>query len=199
MFTGIIEELGEVLRLDFSADAARIKIGATTALGDLKRGDSIAVNGVCLTAVDIDGKGFSADVMRETLERSSLGALEVGSGVNLERAMAADSRFGGHLVLGHVDGVGEVASREKSEHWDWLRIRVPAELLRYVVLKGSIAIDGVSLTVNEIDDEARTVGFSLIPETLARTVLGLKQPGDPVNLEVDIMAKHIERLLEARA
>lgn len=199
MFTGIIEELGEVLSLEFSADAARIRIGAGKTMGDLGRGDSISVNGVCLTAIEIERGAFSADVMRETLNRSSLGALEVGSRVNLERAMAADSRFGGHLVLGHVDGVGEVASREKSEHWDWLRIRVPAELLRYIVLKGSIAIDGVSLTVNEIDDEARTVGFSLIPETLERTVLGLKRSGDPVNLEVDIMAKHIERLLEARA
>lgn len=199
MFTGIIEELGEVEAIDFSADAARLRIKAAATLSDLQRGDSISVNGVCLTAVDIEGGKFAADVMRETLDRSSLGELRVGTRVNLERAMSAQSRFGGHMVLGHVDAVGKVVSRERSEHWDWLRIRVPIELLRYIVLKGSIAIDGVSLTVNEVVDETSTIGFSLIPETLSKTVLGLKDVGETVNLEVDIMAKHIEKLLEARS
>ncbi|MEN9747641.1 MAG: hypothetical protein RLZZ603_333, partial [Actinomycetota bacterium] len=163
---------------------------------DLHRGDSIAVCGTCLTAVEFDAKGFTADVMQETLNRTSLASLKVGSPVNLERAMTAATRFGGHVVQGHVDGVGEVISREPSENWEWVRVRVPAELMKYVVLKGSITIDGVSLTINEVG--ADFVGLSLIPETLRLTTLGSKQAGDLVNVEADVMAKHIERLLEAR-
>jgi riboflavin synthase len=165
-------------------------------VSDANRGDSISVNGVCLTAIELDGDTFTADVMRETLNRTALGTLNVGDPVNLERAMNAATRFGGHVVQGHVDGVGEIISREPSDNWEWVRVQIPVELSRYVVLKGSITIDGVSLTVNELSDDF--VGVSLIPETLRLTTLGSKRVGDKVNLEVDIMAKHIERLLEAR-
>ena len=153
--------------------------------------------GACLTAVEIGDGTFTADVMRETLRLTSLGELREGDPVNLERAMTANRRFGGHMVLGHVDGLGKVESREPSENWEWVRVRVPAELMKYVVLKGSITIDGISLTVNEINENL--IGFSLIPETLRLTTLGSKQPGQSVNVEVDVMAKHIERLLEARS
>jgi riboflavin synthase len=150
-----------------------------------------------LTAVEIEDGKFTADVMKETLRLTSLGSLSVGSPVNLERAMTAATRFGGHVVLGHVDGVGTVISREPSEHWEWVRVSVPRELMKYVVLKGSITIDGISLTVNEVGDDF--IGLSLIPETLRLTTLGSKQPGDKVNVEVDVMAKHIEKLLQERS
>jgi riboflavin synthase len=163
---------------------------------DLHRGDSIAVSGTCLTAVEFDANGFTADVMQETLNLTSLDGIKVGDPVNLERAMTAATRFGGHVVQGHVDGVGKVISREPSENWEWVRVQIPTELMKYVVLKGSITIDGISLTVNEVGDDF--VGLSLIPETLRLTTLGYKQPGDKVNIEADVMAKHIERLLEAR-
>ncbi|MGW0063347.1 riboflavin synthase, partial [Streptosporangium sandarakinum] len=155
-------------------------------------GDSIAVNGVCLTVVEVDGDVFTADVMKETLDRSSLGALRPGSPVNLERAVRADARLGGHIVQGHVDGTGTLLSREPGEHWEVVRISLPAELNRYVVEKGSIAVDGVSLTVAGVDGESLTV--SLIPTTLRLTTLGAKRPGDPVNLEADVIAKHVEKL-----
>lgn len=196
MFTGIVEELGHVAKIEQQDQAVRLTIAGTVVTSDLHRGDSISVCGTCLTAVEHDTEGFTADVMLETLKRTSLGALKVGDPVNLERAMTAATRFGGHVVQGHVDGVGTVISREPSEHWEWVRVRVPAELMRYVVLKGSITIDGVSLTVNEVGEDF--VGLSLIPETLRLTTLGTKQPGDLVNIEADVMAKHIERLLEAR-
>jgi riboflavin synthase len=154
------------------------------------------VSGTCLTAVEHDNASFTADVMLETLKRTSLDGIKVGDPVNLERAMTAATRFGGHVVQGHVDGVGEIISREPSENWEWLRIRIPAELMKYVVLKGSITIDGVSLTVNEVGEEL--IGLSLIPETLEKTTLGSKAIGAKVNIEADVMAKHIERLLEAR-
>jgi riboflavin synthase len=196
MFTGIVEELGSVTEIVEQPDAVRITIEGNLVCSDLHRGDSISVSGACLTAVEIGSNRFTADVMRETLRLTSLGEVKVGDPVNLERAMNSERRFGGHMVLGHVDGLGRVESREPSENWEWVRIRVPAELMKYVVLKGSLTIDGISLTVNEISDNL--VGFSLIPETLRLTTLGTKQPGDGVNIEVDIMAKHIERLLEAR-
>jgi riboflavin synthase len=196
MFTGIIEELGRVAAIEQQQDAVRITIKGPLVSSDLHRGDSIAVCGTCLTAVEHDQNGFTADVMQETLNRTSLSSLKVGDPVNLERAMTAATRFGGHVVQGHVDGVGSIISREPSENWEWVRVRVPAEIMKYVVLKGSITIDGVSLTVNEVGEDF--VGLSLIPETLRLTTLGSKQPGDLVNLEADVMAKHIERLLEAR-
>ncbi len=196
MFTGIIEELGTVKAIEPQPDAIRLTISGPLAVSDAQRGDSICVNGVCLTAVELTADTFTADVMRETLNRTALGDLSVGDPVNLERAMNAATRFGGHVVQGHVDGVGEIMSREPSDNWEWVRVRIPVELSKYVVLKGSITIDGVSLTVNELSDDF--VGLSLIPETLRLTTLGSKRVGDKVNVEVDIMAKHIERLLEAR-
>jgi riboflavin synthase len=194
MFTGIIEELGTVLAIEKQQDAIRLTIGAKKVLSDLGRGDSIACSGTCLTAIEIDDKGFTADVMLETLKRSSLSEVKVGDPINLERAMSATTRFGGHVVQGHVDGVGEVVSREPSENWEWVRIRVPQELLKYVVHKGSITFDGISLTVNDIDGDV--IGLSLIPETLTVTTLGYKKPGALVNVEADILAKHIEKLME---
>jgi riboflavin synthase len=194
MFTGIIEELGTVLAIEKQQDAIRLTIGAKKVLSDLGRGDSIACSGTCLTAIEIDDKGFTADVMLETLKRSSLSEVKVGDPINLERAMSATTRFGGHVVQGHVDGVGEVVSREPSENWEWVRIRVPQELLKYVVHKGSITFDGISLTVNDIEGDV--IGLSLIPETLTVTTLGYKKPGALVNVEADILAKHIEKLLE---
>ena len=194
MFTGIIEELGRVLAIEEQQDAIRLTIGAKKVLEDLGRGDSISCSGTCLTAIEIDDSGFTADVMLETLKRSSLSEVKVGDPINLERAMSATTRFGGHVVQGHVDGVGEVVSREPSENWEWVRIRIPHELLKYVVHKGSITLDGISLTVNEIDGDI--LGVSLIPETLKVTTLGYKQPGAKVNVEADVLAKHIERLME---
>ncbi len=196
MFTGIIEELGRIVSIEDQPDAKRITIEGPLVTSDVNRGDSIAVNGTCLTAVEIEPGNFTADVMHETLRLTSLGAAKVGDVVNLERAMNAATRFGGHVVQGHVDGLGHIVSREPSDNWEWVRVSIPAELTKYVVLKGSITIDGVSLTVNEI--EGNVVGLSLIPETLRLTTLGAKTVGDPVNIEADIMAKHIERLLEAR-
>jgi riboflavin synthase len=194
MFTGIIEELGKVLAIEEQQDAIRLTIGAKKVLSDLGRGDSISCSGTCLTAIEIDDKGFTADVMLETLKRSSLSEVKVGDPINLERAMSATTRFGGHVVQGHVDGVGEFVSREKSDNWDWVRIKVPHDLMKYVVMKGSITFDGISLTVNEIDGDV--VGLSLIPETLTVTTLGYKNPGNKVNVEADVLAKHIERLME---
>ncbi|MFC4059856.1 riboflavin synthase [Planomonospora corallina] len=197
MFTGIVEELGEVAAIEPLKDAARIAIRGRTVTADARHGDSIAVNGVCLTVVGVDGEVFTADVMKETLDRSSLGVLRPGSPVNLERAVRADARLGGHIVQGHVDGTGVLLSREPGEHWEIVRISLPAELGRYVVEKGSIAVDGVSLTVVGVDGDAFSV--SLIPTTLDLTTLGGKRPGDPVNLEVDVIAKYVERLAGAYA
>jgi riboflavin synthase len=196
MFTGIVEELGRVKAIETLPDALRITIEGPKVVSDVNRGESISVSGACLTAVEHDATSFTADVMQETIRLTSLDGIKVGDPVNLERAMTAATRFGGHVVLGHVDGVGKVVSRTPSENWEWVRISIPQELMKYVVLKGSITLDGISLTVNEVGDD--WVGLSLIPETLAVTTLGFKQPGDKVNVEVDIMAKHIERLIEMR-
>lgn len=194
MFTGIIEELGAVVAKDDLTDAARLTIHGPTVTGDARHGDSIAVNGVCLTVVDVlaDG-GFTADVMRETLDRSSLGGLQPGSPVNLERAAALGSRLGGHIVQGHVDGTGTVLARTPAEHWEVVRIALPAALARYVVEKGSITVDGISLTVAGVGADYFEV--SLIPTTLELTTLGRAPVGAPVNLEVDVIAKYVERLL----
>ncbi|QDQ10400.1 riboflavin synthase [Streptomyces spectabilis] len=197
MFTGIVEELGEVTAVETLADASRFRLRGPVVTDGAKHGDSIAVNGVCLTVVDHEGDEFTADVMAETLNRSSLGALVPGSKVNLERPTAVGARLGGHIVQGHVDGTGTVLDRETSENWEIVKIALPADLARYVVEKGSITVDGVSLTVVDAGPDYFTV--SLIPTTLALTTLGVKQSGDPVNLEVDIIAKYVERLLGSRA
>ncbi|MEU6894393.1 riboflavin synthase [Streptomyces sp. NPDC046557] len=195
MFTGIVEELGEVTAVEQLAEASRFRLRGPLVTEGAKHGDSIAVNGVCLTVVETADGEFTADVMQETLNRSGLGALVKGSRVNLERPMALGGRLGGHLVQGHVDGTGEILSRTPSEHWEIVKVALPAHLSRYVVEKGSVTVDGVSLTVVEAAADWFTV--SLIPTTLALTTLGLKQPGDPVNLEVDVLAKYVERLLAA--
>jgi riboflavin synthase len=196
MFTGIVEELGRVKAIEPQADALRLTIEGPLVVSDANRGDSIAVCGTCLTVVEHDATSFTADVMQETLNLTSLAGIKVGDPVNLERAMTAATRFGGHVVQGHVDGLGEIISRTPSENWELVKVRIPKQLMKYIVLKGSITIDGVSLTVNEVGDDF--IGLSLIPETLKLTTLGSKQPGDKVNVEADVMAKHIERLLEAR-
>ncbi|KAB1948956.1 riboflavin synthase [Micromonospora sp. ALFpr18c] len=197
MFTGIVEELGEVVRVTPTAgDSALVAVRGPLVTSDARHGDSIAVNGVCLTVVEATDGVFTADVMGETLRRSALGALRPGDPVNLERAAALGSRLGGHLVQGHVDGVGAVISREPAEQWETVRFRLPAALSRYVVEKGSITIDGVSLTVAEVGADEFAVG--LIPTTLKLTTLGAKGVGDPVNLEVDVVAKYVERLLGTR-
>ncbi|MFJ3585732.1 riboflavin synthase [Streptomyces sp. NPDC090127] len=193
MFTGIVEELGEVTAVEKLADASRFRLRGPLVTEGAKHGDSIAVNGVCLTVVEHGDGEFTADVMAETLHRSSLGALDIGSRVNLERPMAVGERLGGHIVQGHVDGTGTVLDRTPSENWEIVKIALPAHLARYVVEKGSITVDGVSLTVVEAADDWFTV--SLIPTTLALTTLGIKKSGDPVNLEVDVIAKYVERLL----
>jgi riboflavin synthase len=196
MFTGIVEELGTVEALDLlEGDAARLTIRGPKVTEDAGHGDSIAVNGCCLTVVETGDGTFTADVMRETLQRTSLGQATKGAQVNLERAVAAHARLGGHIVQGHVDGVGTIASRTPSEHWENVRIPAALEILKYVAEKGSIAIDGVSLTVTDVDDATGTFGVSLIPTTLELTVLGRNQVGDKVNLEVDVIAKYVERLL----
>ncbi|MGW2959873.1 riboflavin synthase [Streptomyces sp. NPDC001220] len=193
MFTGIVEELGEITAVENLGDASRFRLRGPVVTEGAQHGDSIAVNGVCLTVVEHEGDEFTADVMQETLKRSSLGALDVGSRVNLERPTAVGSRLGGHIVQGHVDGTGQVLARTPSENWEIVKVSLPADLARYVVEKGSITVDGISLTVVEAGPDYFTV--SLIPTTLDLTTLGRKQPGDPVNLEVDIVAKYVERLL----
>ncbi|OMC14204.1 riboflavin synthase subunit alpha [Mycolicibacter heraklionensis] len=199
MFTGIVEELGELVGREDLADAARLVIQGPTVTSDARHGDSIAVNGVCLTVVDVrPGGRFSADVMRETLERSSLGSLQVGSPVNLERAAALGSRLGGHIVQGHVDGTGRVLARTPGQHWEVVRIGLPASLARYVVEKGSITVDGTSLTVSGLGADPDGQEFfevSLIPTTLELTTLGRAPVGAVVNLEVDVIAKYVERLV----
>jgi riboflavin synthase len=199
MFTGIVEELGTVEAVEDQGDAIRLTIRATTVLEDAGLGDSISVNGCCLTVAERTGETWTADVMQETLDKTSLYGVRAGDRVNLERAVTADKRLGGHIVQGHVDGVGHVVRRTASEHWEVVEVSLPADvrggLGRYLVDKGSITVDGVSLTVVEAKDDSFTI--SLIPETLARTTLGFRGTGDRVNLEVDILAKHVEKLLAA--
>jgi riboflavin synthase len=195
MFTGLVEELGTVRAVIPNATGARLEIEATTVLDDVTLGASIAVNGCCLTAVEFDAGWWAADAVEETLRRTCLGGLAAGDRVNLERPVRLADRLGGHIVQGHVDGVGEIVSREPGDRWDVVTIGLPADLARYVVEKGSITVDGISLTVVEARDDAFTV--ALIPTTLELTTLGRKRPGDPVNLEVDVVAKYVERLVAA--
>lgn len=197
MFTGIVEELGEVTGRDVLSDAARLTIRGAVVTADAGHGDSIAVNGVCLTVAELlPGGLFTADVMGETLNRSNLGALQVGNRVNLERAAAVNSRLGGHIVQGHVDGTGRIVARSPSEHWEVVRIEIPAEVARYVVEKGSITVDGISLTVSGLGSDPRDwFEVSLIPTTRELTTLGQAPIGTQVNLEVDVIAKYVERLM----
>jgi riboflavin synthase len=196
MFTGIIEELGQVVRLEPGADSARVTVRGPVVTADAVPGASIAVTGVCLTVVELEGDAFTADVMAQTLAMSSLASAAPGVAVNLERPVPAGGRLGGHIVQGHVDGTGTVVERVPGDQWELVRVEVPEALARYVVAQGSIAIDGVSLTIAELDDrpEGTVVTVSLIPETLARTTLGVRAVGELVNLEVDVLAKYVERL-----
>ena len=193
MFTGIVEELGEVVALDRLVDGARLRVRGKTVAEDANHGDSIAVSGVCLTVADVVGDEFTADVMKESLDRSNLGGLIAGDLVNLERSVRADGRLGGHLVQGHVDGVGTLLDRTSSEHWEVVRVGLPGRLAPYVAEKGSIALDGVSLTVVDVGEADFSV--ALIPTTLELTTLGRKSVGDTLNLEVDVIAKYVARLL----
>jgi riboflavin synthase len=197
MFTGIVEELGRVAAIQALPDnAIRITIEGPTVLSDANLGDSICVNGVCLTVAEQNGDQFTADVMSETINRTTIGDLLAGSQVNLERPVTLATRLGGHLVQGHVDAVGAVSAREHSENWDVVTITPPRDLLKYVVEKGSITIDGTSLTVSAVTDT--TFSVSLIPATLEKTTLGIRQIGDRVNLEVDVLAKYVEKLVAAQ-
>ena len=210
MFTGIVEELGRVVRLETVEDSARLTVEAPTVTQDVNLGDSVSVNGCCLTVTAVHGSTFTADLMAETLTRTTLGSQAPGDPVNLERALHASDRLGGHIVQGHVDATAEVLDHHHGEHWDLLRIGLPQEIARYVAVKGSVALDGVSLTVVDVVDASSTLDVApvpgagaslsvgLIPETLRRTTLGTRRPGERVNLEVDVMAKYAERLLGAR-
>lgn len=193
MFTGIVEELGTVRSVRRGAHSSVLSISAKEVLSDLKVGDSVAVNGVCLTATTVDSGGFTADVMHETLNRSSLGALTAGSHVNLERSMAANGRFGGHIVSGHIDGTGTITALKLDDNALWYTVSAPPALLRYIVEKGSVAIDGVSLTVAAVGESWFSI--SAIPHTVAVTLLGEKGVGDVVNLENDVIGKYVEKLL----
>jgi riboflavin synthase len=195
MFTGLIADRGTVRALQRDLDGAKVEI-ATKLSGEIAPGDSVAVNGVCLTATAVDAEGFSAEAMHETLSRSALGELAVGSPVNLELALKASDRLGGHIVQGHVDGTGTIAAVRADGFARVVDLEAPPGLMRYLVAKGSIAVDGVSLTVGELHEEGFSV--SLIPETIERTSLGTLAVGSRVNLEVDVLAKHVERLMEAR-
>ena len=197
MFTGIVEELGRIAHIESLPDAAKLKIEGALVVSDVKAGDSIAVNGVCLTVVDLGANYFTADVMAETLNRSSLSKVAIGSKVNLERAARIDARIGGHLVQGHVDAVASVLAIEPSGHWTLIRFTLPVALTRYLVEKGSITVDGVSLTIVEAGPDYFSV--SLIPTTLEHTTLGGLAVGDIVNLEVDVIAKYVERLMKGDA
>ena len=211
MFTGIVEELGHVVRLETVEDCARLTVEAPTVTQDASLGDSISVNGCCLTVAAMHGSTFTADLMAETLTRTTLGSQAPGDPVNLERALRATDRLGGHIVQGHVDATAEVLDRSHGQHWDLLRVGLPQEIARYVAVKGSVALDGVSLTVVDVEDAQHnapdasptpgagaSLSVGLIPETLRRTTLGTRRPGERVNLEVDVMAKYAERLLGAR-
>ena len=211
MFTGIVEELGRVVRLETVEDCARLTVEAPTVTQDASLGDSISVNGCCLTVAAMHGNTFTADLMAETLTRTTLGSQAPGDPVNLERALRATDRLGGHIVQGHVDATAEVLDRSHGQHWDLLRVGLPQEIARYVAVKGSVALDGVSLTVVDVEDAQHdapdasptpgagaSLSVGLIPETLRRTTLGTRRPGERVNLEVDVMAKYAERLLGAR-
>jgi riboflavin synthase len=196
VFTGIVEELGSVKAIESLHDSVRLTIRGPLVISDAVLGDSICVSGVCLTVTALDEDSFSADVMAQTLTMSALGDLNLDSKVNLERALQAGARLGGHIVQGHVDGVGVISSRTHSENWDVVRIALPESISRYVAARGSITVDGVSLTVSNVAADGTWFEISLIPTTLEVTTLGFKNAGDKVNLESDILARHIERLLQ---
>lgn len=197
MFTGIIEDLGTVIEFARSEEAARLIVQTGIGVDGISVGGSIAVNGCCLTVVERGTDWFVADVMAETLAKTSLGDAVAGTRVNIERAIRASDRLAGHIVQGHVDGTGRLVDRQPSTHWEVITMEIPRPLLRYLAPKGSVAVDGVSLTVVDVDDREATVTISLIPETLARTTLGIRAPGERVNLEVDVIAKYVERMLVA--
>ena len=194
MFTGIIEELGKVVSLKRGSQAAILAIEGNLIFEDLKLGDSVAVNGVCLTAIHISGNMFQADVMNETFHRSSLGGLQKGDVVNLERAMAANGRFGGHMVAGHIDAAGELVGKQRDDNAVWFTIKAPPQVMRYCVEKGSIALDGISLTIAKLGED--TISVSMIPHTMEHTNFGKKMIGDLVNLENDMVGKYVEKLLQ---
>lgn len=193
MFTGIIEEVGVIKSIRMGAQSAVITIEAEKVLEDIHLGDSIALNGVCLTVTSFDSHSYSVDIMHESLKRTNLGSMKSGSRVNLERAMAADGRFGGHIVAGHVDGTGKITSMEKDDNAVWIYIQAEPSVLKYIVEKGSITIDGISLTVAKVDEKSFAV--SVIPHTGTHTTLLEKKPGDTVNLENDVIGKYVEKLL----
>jgi len=197
MFTGIVEELGAVKTVTRGADSARLQVGATTVVSDVRLGDSISVNGVCLTVVEFTGSSFTAEVMAETLRSSNIGELKTGARVNLERAMSPSGRLGGHIVSGHIDGVGVIREVKREDIANVFTVEAPEEILRYTIRKGSVAVDGISLTVVDVGEDAFSI--SIIPHTMAQTTLGFKRPGDRVNIESDVIAKYVERLLKPRA
>ena len=197
MFTGIVEEIGAIAMLDKTLAGTRVTILASTVMGDLKTGDSVSVNGTCLTVVSRSERDFSVEVSPETLSVTTLGTMAVGTPVNLERAMKLNERIGGHLVAGHVDGVGVIRSRQQDGNTIFFTIGAPPEVLRYCVAKGSITVDGISLTINEVSE--RGVSVAIIPHTAKVTTLGLKRVEDPVNLESDLIGKYVERLLQERS
>lgn len=197
MFTGIIEELGTVAKIETRSDGARIRVGATLVTGDTGDGDSIAVNGVCLTALDVSAEGFSADLSLETLDRSTLGTLQRRSRVNLERAVTPSTRLGGHIVQGHVDGRGTLISADQNGEFYTVKIGFPPELARYFVYKGSVAVEGISLTIASLGKDHFEI--AIIPKTWQMTNLSTLKPGDPVNLEADVIAKYVERIMSLRA
>ncbi len=194
MFTGIVEEVGTVAAIQKGQKSSILTIQGNVIFEDMKLGDSIAVNGVCLTVTSFGSNKFTADVMSETLSRSSLGSLKMGSGVNLERAMAANGRFGGHIVSGHIDGTGTITDIRPDDNAVWYTVKAPSKIMRYIVEKGSIAIDGISLTVAAVSDD--TLSVSIIPHTAKCTILSQKKVGDTVNLENDIIGKYVERLMQ---
>ena len=199
MFTGLIQELGKVTKIVTGESSAVITIEAPGSVLQISQGDSIAINGVCLTAIDKHGDSFSADVMVQTLKVTNLGKLAEGSLVNVELSARLDSLMGGHIVQGHVDGIAEVIERQPGEKWEKFVIRIPQHLAQFVVNQGSIALDGVSLTVGEIDDATQALTVWLIPETLAKTNLSQKKIGDTINVEVDVLAKYVQRLMSKAA
>lgn len=196
MFTGLVQAVGTLTEIARGEDSAILKFEAEDFLIDVKQGDSIAVNGVCLTAIDLGRNFFTADVMVQTLKLTSLGALDLGARVNLELAARLSDRMGGHIVQGHVDGVGSILGIAPGEKWQQVDIEIPAHLMKYLQPQGSICVDGVSLTVGELSDAKNMVSVWLIPETLAKTNLSSRRVGDPVNIEVDVLAKYVERILK---